>query len=88
MSLTPNAISIFTQSRSLEIKALTDKTHMFDEEYTVIVAEQHTADHVQPHVLCEMLAYSPHMQAFESELATLDADQINVILTILGFPRS
>jgi hypothetical protein len=83
MSKTPN-----TKPLSPEIKALADKARAFDEEYVAIVAEQHTADHVQPHVLRKMLAYSARMQAFEAELATLDQEQIDEIVTILGFPRS
>jgi hypothetical protein len=76
------------EQRNARIQALVEKARAFDAEHAAIVAEQQAADHVQPHVLRKMLAYSARMQVFEAELAALDAEEIKNIVASLGFPRA
>ena len=90
---TPRSIMVAEFEAGLEqrraakarIEALTEKARAFDREHAAIVALQDTGEYVQPHVLCKMLAYSVRMQAFEAELATLDAKDINALVAALGF---
>ena len=72
--------------KAREIQVLTERVHAFDEEHTVIVALQHTSECVQTHVLRNMIPYSVRMWTFESELDDLDKNEINTLVTVLGFP--
>lgn len=76
------------EQRRARIDALVERARAFDDEHAAIVAEQRAADHVQPHVLRKMLAYSARMQVFEAELAALDADEVKAIVAKLGFARA